>query len=57
MIDILKLIGRNKALFDSDIIHHQSELKEIVSNSKFLVLDGAGSIDQTVTKEIFKRKI
>ncbi|MGN7789902.1 UDP-N-acetylglucosamine 4,6-dehydratase [Enterobacter sp. 22452] len=55
MIDILKLIGRNKALFDSDIIHYESELKEIVSDSKFLVLGGAGSIGQAVTKEIFKR--
>lgn len=55
MIDILKLIGRDKALFDSDITGHESELKEIISNSRFLVLGGAGSIGQAVTKEIFKR--
>ncbi|MFA6275892.1 MAG: UDP-N-acetylglucosamine 4,6-dehydratase [Pedobacter sp.] len=31
------------------------QLKEIVSASKFLVIGGAGSIGQAVTKEIFKR--
>lgn len=55
MIDILKLIGRNKALFDNDISNNEAELKERVSESKFLVLGGAGSIGQAVTKEIFKR--
>ena len=55
MIDILKLIGRNKALFVSDISNNEAELKERVSSSKFLVLGGAGSIGQAVTKEIFKR--
>ena len=30
-------------------------LNEIVSNSTFLVLGGAGSIGQALTKEIFKR--
>ena len=31
------------------------ELSKIVSNSTFLVIGGAGSIGQAVTKEIFKR--
>ena len=34
---------------------HNQELKTIVSNSTFLVIGGAGSIGQSVTKEIFKR--
>lgn len=55
MIDILKLIGRNKALFKGDITKKEAELQEIISNAKFLVLGGAGSIGQSVTKEIFKR--
>ncbi|EOY5737745.1 UDP-N-acetylglucosamine 4,6-dehydratase [Enterobacter ludwigii] len=55
MIDILKLIGRNKALLDTDVVNHENELRKIVSASKFLVLGGAGSIGQAVTKEIFKR--
>lgn len=52
---MLDLIGRNKELFTNDISEHETKLREIVSNSKFLVLGGAGSIGQAVTKEIFKR--
>ena len=55
MSSILPLIGRHKELFTRDISNHESELKRIVSESKFLVLGGAGSIGQSVTKEIFKR--
>ncbi len=54
-MDILKLIGRNSELFGLDISNHEKELKEIVSSSSFLVIGGAGSIGQAVTKEIFKR--
>jgi FlaA1/EpsC-like NDP-sugar epimerase len=52
---MLSLIGREKELFSSDIQSNEEELKNIVSNSSFLVLGGAGSIGQAVTKEIFKR--
>ncbi|MCX9525277.1 UDP-N-acetylglucosamine 4,6-dehydratase [Vibrio cholerae] len=38
-----------------DIAKHEAELCHIVSQSRFLVLGGAGSIGQAVTKEIFKR--
>ncbi len=55
MSSILPLIGREKELFSADISNHESELKRIVSESRFLVLGGAGSIGQAVTKEIFKR--
>ena len=55
MNSILKLIGREKELFTTDIQEKQQELYDIVSASKFLVLGGAGSIGQAVTKEIFKR--
>lgn len=54
-MNILNLIGREEDLFNSDINQHDSELKRIVSESSFLVLGGAGSIGQAVTKEIFKR--
>ena len=54
-MDVLKLIGRNKALFERDISNHEAELRSKVSTSKFLVIGGAGSIGQAVTKEIFKR--
>lgn len=52
---ILELIGRTKELFKSDISDNEQGLKSIVSSSSFLVIGGAGSIGQAVTKEIFKR--
>jgi len=55
-MDILQLIGRNEALFDADIQHHEQELTRLVAGSRFLVIGGAGSIGQAVTREIFKRK-
>ncbi|EGR0037859.1 TPA: UDP-N-acetylglucosamine 4,6-dehydratase [Vibrio vulnificus] len=55
MNPILPLIGRTNALFTQDIAQHEAELSRIVSESRFLVLGGAGSIGQAVTKEIFKR--
>ncbi|OEF47193.1 UDP-N-acetylglucosamine 4,6-dehydratase [Vibrio splendidus] len=55
MSNILPLIGREKQLFSTDITNHEAELTRIVSESRFLVLGGAGSIGQAVTKEIFKR--
>ena len=51
----LKLIGREKELFLNDLQRHEEELSKIVSSSSFLVIGGAGSIGQAVTKEIFKR--
>ena len=55
MNSILSLIGRNKELFSTDIQNTEAKISEIVSASRFLVLGGAGSIGQAVTKEIFKR--
>ena len=54
-MDILKLIGRTAPLFDDDISTRRKELEALVSNSRFLVIGGAGSIGQAVTREIFKR--
>jgi FlaA1/EpsC-like NDP-sugar epimerase len=54
-MSILALIGRNKPLFENDIRAHAEELKQMVSASRFLVIGGAGSIGQSVVKEIFKR--
>jgi len=52
---MLSLIGREKELFTTDITKFEIELKSKVSSASFLVLGGAGSIGQAVTKEIFKR--
>ncbi|SEB00002.1 UDP-N-acetylglucosamine 4,6-dehydratase [Pedobacter hartonius] len=54
-MDILRLIGRENELFQDDIRIHEQELQLAVSQSSFLVIGGAGSIGQAVTKEIFKR--
>jgi len=54
-VNILNLIGRDSELFTEDIKNYNEDLKKIVSSSSFLVLGGAGSIGQAVTKEIFKR--
>jgi len=55
MYSVLNLIGRDKELFRQDIDNHNKQLKKIVTSSSFLVIGGAGSIGQAVTKEIFKR--
>jgi FlaA1/EpsC-like NDP-sugar epimerase len=55
-MNLLELIGRNEALFEGDIGRHEALLSELVSSSRFLVIGGAGSIGQAVTREIFKRK-
>ena len=52
---MLNLIGRKDELFIEDINKYHDELKKIVSLSSFLVIGGAGSIGQSVVKEIFKR--
>ena len=52
---MLALIGREKELFIQDVGTQENELQQIVSASTFLVIGGAGSIGQAVTKEIFKR--
>ncbi|WP_455757125.1 UDP-N-acetylglucosamine 4,6-dehydratase [Sulfurimonas sp.] len=54
-MNILKLIGRKKELFNQDISANEDNLKKTISSSSFLVIGGAGSIGQAVTKEIFKR--
>ena len=54
-MNILSLINRTSTLFEEDINTYEEELISIVSSSRFLVIGGAGSIGQAVTKEIFKR--
>jgi len=52
---ILDLIGRQGELFSSDIAAHDIELRRLIAASRFLVIGGAGSIGQAVTREIFSR--
>ena len=55
-MNIINLIGRDTQIFTNDVISKEKDLTRIVSSSSFLVLGGAGSIGQAVTKEIFFRK-
>ena len=52
---ILHLIGRDQELFASDVTDYDEKLCNIIRGSRFLVIGGAGSIGQAVSKEIFKR--
>jgi FlaA1/EpsC-like NDP-sugar epimerase len=54
-MNILNLIGRDSEIFEYDIRIYENELKDRIQESSFLVIGGAGSIGQAVTKEIFKR--
>ncbi|SIN72596.1 MULTISPECIES: UDP-N-acetylglucosamine 4,6-dehydratase [Pseudoalteromonas] len=52
---MLDLLQRSTSLFDIDLAKHEDEIIRTVNDSRFLVLGGAGTIGQAVTKEIFKR--
>ena len=54
-MNTLELIGRDKPLFADDLSAHEAELTGLVGASRFLVIGGAGTIGQAVTREIFKR--
>ncbi len=51
----LDLIGRECRLFDDDLEIHREKLRQVVSESRFLVIGGAGTIGQAVAREIFRR--
>ena len=55
MEHILKLIGREKDLFETDLSERESVLKSAVEGARFLVIGAAGSIGQATVREIFKR--
>ena len=49
------ILKRSLNLLSADITSNEVDLKDKVSNATFLILGGAASIGQAVTKEIFKR--
>ena len=55
MDDIFNLIARTSSLLHKDVKENEHQLIKLVENSRFLVIGGAGSIGQAVTKEIFMR--
>ncbi len=54
-MNIFEILGRHHSLFDSDLNNVQTTLLDEIKKSRFLVIGGAGSIGQAVTKELFKR--
>ncbi|MCM2373844.1 UDP-N-acetylglucosamine 4,6-dehydratase [Aporhodopirellula aestuarii] len=52
---LLKLIGRAAPLFVEDIQKHGDSLAEKISQSRFLVVGGAGSIGGAVVRELFAK--
>jgi FlaA1/EpsC-like NDP-sugar epimerase len=54
-MNILSIIGREQRLFSEDISVASTELNELVSKSRVLVIGGAGTIGQAVTREVLKR--
>ena len=55
-MNILKIIGRTSPLFSGDLSTNELALGALVRSGRFLVIGGAGSIGQAVTREIFKRQ-
>ncbi len=56
MVDnILPLVGRTCPLFDQDIISREKEIYEIIHQSRFLVIGGAGTIGSAICRELFAR--
>jgi FlaA1/EpsC-like NDP-sugar epimerase len=54
-MNLLSLIGRESALFCADIAAQEDSLWNTIRESRVLVIGGAGTIGQAVSKEIFKR--
>jgi FlaA1/EpsC-like NDP-sugar epimerase len=54
-MNIHELLGRSDHLFKTDLVLHTEILNSLVQSSRFLIVGGAGSIGQAVTREIFTR--
>lgn len=52
---MLHLIGRRTPLFQLDLEKYDEVLEPMVREGRFLVIGGAGSIGQAVSREIFRR--
>jgi len=53
--NILPMIGRKKPLFVEDLGKIENEISDIVKNSRFLVIGGAGTIGSAICRELFAR--
>lgn len=53
-MNVISLLGRTDPLFDMDISNNAYLLKAAIKKSRCLVIGGAGTIGQAVTRELFK---
>lgn len=51
---LLRVIGRSKGMFDSDLASREGRLRSEIQGSRFLVIGGAGSIGGAVVRELFR---
>ena len=52
---ILSMVGRSNPLFENDIAAAEERIHELVHNSRFLVIGGAGTIGSSICRELFER--
>ncbi len=53
--NILDMVGRTAPLFEDDIAKAEAGLREVIGNSRFLVIGGAGTIGSAICRELFSR--
>lgn len=53
--NFLGLIGRTAPLFEKDLKDNEEFLSDIIKNSRFLVIGGAGTIGSAICRELFAR--
>ena len=53
MTEELKYLGRSKEIFFEDVLKNKDFIESEISNSRFLIIGGAGSIGSSVAKQIF----
>ena len=54
-MNLIRTFDRKQSNFKYDILKNNKKINKILKKSKILVLGGAGSIGQAVTKELFSR--
>lgn len=54
-IEVLDILGRSSPFFEGDLENFDDQITDLIESSTFLVIGAAGSIGQSVTKEIFRR--
>jgi FlaA1/EpsC-like NDP-sugar epimerase len=54
-MELLNIINRSKTLFEEDLLNQNQYISDLIRGCSFLVIGAAGTIGQSVAKEIFKR--